>query len=1086
MIKIISAGAGSGKTYRLTEEMVQLLRGGTRASGIIATTFTAKAAAELQERVRTKLLEEGLTEQANDLSNALIGTVHGLGVKLLKRFAFEAGVSPKVDIIADEDSQILFNRSLSQILNLERVETLNALCDRLGMSKKGGTYDWRKDIRSLVEVARANAFSKEILEISKVRSFESFKIFLTVEEGTNVPSDGWKSSVYNKKLDELLTEVIQNLEGNGDETKVTDTGKGELKTIRNELRQREHLHWHQWVKIEKIKVGAKSKDQLEELQEFAAKHVQFNDFQIDIQNFIFNLFDIVIEALAEYERYKKQRGLIDYTDMEVLVRTLLNNPSVKEVLRDELDLLMVDEFQDTSPMQLDIFLKLSNIAKDSIWVGDPKQSIYGFRGAEPRLMQAIIEKIGIKNEDILKDSWRSRPEIVAATNAIFTKSFDHLPTEQVALNAKRKDGNLQTEALIHWQFNFENGGDARKKQPGSPWTEECIAESIKTTLERRIYIQPKGEKELRPARAGDFAVLCRTNDQCQAVTNALNRAGLKAAMARMGLLETAEAKLILAVLRYILNKHDSLSVAEILLLAEKLELSEIIEHRLAFLERIGEGNYDWSWATENDFIFEINKRRRDTIELSANEILNLILEELDLRRIISTWGNASQRLENVDVIRSFSLKYEETCNRLHTAASLGGFLLWLANLAENETDKMSSGEGSDAVNVLTYHRSKGLEYPVVVMGNLEQNLRDSVFGIAIETLDTEGGNAVNLDDILSNRWLRFWVNPYADQLKNTALDERVNASEAKAKATLAALGEEARLLYVGVTRARDYLIFPTSQTPTKWLNRAWHKGKEDFPTFDVGNDTPFDWQGKEILKDYEEFYYEKDFPYVEPSDEQILFIEGRSGKGDFLNYKIDLNTEYLVPENQYSVQNIAVYAPILPLKEDVKQPLILKALNAYMTGFVYKSAHPNDNFELAKQISERFLISEMIDIQLLMKQTQSFYNFLHNDFKVKKLSKRYPIKSLFDDRLFETEVDILIEHTFKFVTDAEVETSKSAFVLIFNSDYYGDPKKVKSETAKQATKLYLAKKTVSEVFNTPYVRCFVHFLSLGNIVEVTF
>ena len=110
---------------------------------------------------------------------------------------------------------------------------------------------------------------------------------------------------------------------------------------------------------------------------------------------------------------------------------------------------------------------------------------------------------------------------MAATNAIFTKSFDHLPVEQVALNAKRKDGNLQTEALIHWQFSFENGGDARKKQPGSPWTEGCIAESIKTTLERRIYIQPKGEKELRPARAGDFAVLCRTNDQCTNLAEAL-------------------------------------------------------------------------------------------------------------------------------------------------------------------------------------------------------------------------------------------------------------------------------------------------------------------------------------------------------------------------------------------------------------------------------------------------------------------------------------------------------------------------------------------------------------------------------------
>ena len=86
-IRIISAGAGSGKTYRLTNELVKLLQGGVRASGIIATTFTQKAAAELQERVRVRLLGEGLTEQADELNNALIGTVHALGVKPLKRFA---------------------------------------------------------------------------------------------------------------------------------------------------------------------------------------------------------------------------------------------------------------------------------------------------------------------------------------------------------------------------------------------------------------------------------------------------------------------------------------------------------------------------------------------------------------------------------------------------------------------------------------------------------------------------------------------------------------------------------------------------------------------------------------------------------------------------------------------------------------------------------------------------------------------------------------------------------------------------------------------------------------------------------------
>jgi len=122
-LKLISAGAGSGKTYRLTEEMTALLTSGAaRPSGIIATTFTKRAAAELKERVRVKLLREGMTQEANELKNALIGTVHGLGVKLLKRFAFEAGVSPQVDIIADEDHQRLFNLSMAAVIKVETIE----------------------------------------------------------------------------------------------------------------------------------------------------------------------------------------------------------------------------------------------------------------------------------------------------------------------------------------------------------------------------------------------------------------------------------------------------------------------------------------------------------------------------------------------------------------------------------------------------------------------------------------------------------------------------------------------------------------------------------------------------------------------------------------------------------------------------------------------------------------------------------------------------------------------------------------------------------------------------------------------------
>ena len=1067
-VKIISAGAGSGKTYRLTQEMVKLLREGTRASGIIATTFTAKAAAELQERVRTKLLEEGLTEQANDLSNALIGTVHGLGVKLLKRFAFEAGVSPQVDIIADEDQQIMFNQSLAQILTYERVEKMNILCDKLGLTKKTGSYDWRKDVRQLVDVARANAFSKEVLEESKKRSFATFQVFL---------GEPFTSEVaYNEKLQELLNQSIEALEGGSDETKVTKDAQNDLKMLRNELRQRESLQWHQWVKIGKLKVGAKSREAVQELLDFSKIHTQFPEFQQNVKNFIDNIFDIVISGIAEYDRFKKQRGLIDYTDMEVLVRQLLANHSVLEVLHDELDLLMVDEFQDTSPIQLDIFLKLSNIAKNSIWVGDPKQSIYGFRGAEPRLMQAIIEHIGVKDEDILKDSWRSRPDIVNATNAIFTKAFKNLPTEQVALNPMRKDASLQTDALIHWQFTFDNGGDTRKRQPASPWTENCMAESLRVFLERQPMIVPKGEKDCRAARPGDVAILCRTNDQCKSVAEALHRMGLKAAISRTGLLETAEAKLIFAVLRYLLNKHDSLSVAEILLLAEKQHLAEIIENRLAFLENIPEGNYDWRWAVENDFIKKINELRKEILELSSNEILNFILEELDLRRIIVSWGNIAQRLDNVDVIRKLSIQYEETCNRLHTAASLGGFLLWLGNLQERGDDTQSSGEGPNAVNVLTYHRSKGLEYPIVIMGNMDNNLKDQVFGVSIQPLQADTaqgaphGDGVNLKDILGNRWLRFWVNPYADLLRNTELEERINESAAKAEVKIASLSEEARLLYVGITRARDYLIFTTSQTPTKWLNRTWHEGKEDFPTLEAGNDTPFEWNGQYLSKDFEELFYEKDFGFVPTSVEKIEFIEEREGKSSFLSYKIDIEKENPVADNKINVADTEGYAPPLQFKEDSQPQRIAKAFHSYLT------ALDNTNrLALAKSITERYDIGEMIDYQQFVRNGDAFYKFLKGKFTIKNQLIRFPIRAHFNSRLVDTEIDFYIEN------------EDNSIIIILNSDFSNDGKKIKAEATKFATKFCSIKKALSTIYPNVkplIIETYVHFMMFGSVIKV--
>lgn len=1067
-LKIISAGAGSGKTYRLTHEMVGLLKSGVRPSGIIATTFTKKAAAELQERVRVSLLEEGMTAAADELTNALIGTVHGLGVKLLRRFAFEAGVSPQVDIIADEDHQIMFNQSLATVLTEERVQAMEHLSDRLGLNKRD-FYDWRKEVRMLTEVARSNNFSEEVLQESKARSFETFQAFL----GKRSDKD---AAFYLQTLEQKLNEAIEAVDQNEDSTKKTSAALQSLKAIHRDLRLRGNIYWYEWVKIAKIGVGAKSREDVAELQEFARTHDTHPDFHKDIQAFIDQLFDIAIEALKEYQQYKNSRGLIDYTDMEVLINELLDNEAVKRILKDELDLLMVDEFQDTSPIQLEIFLKLSAFAKYSVWVGDPKQSIYGFRGAEPRLMQAIIEKIGIRPEDIQEYSWRSREDIVFATNSLFTKAFSNLPKEQIALKPKRckevgpacqnetPEPIEMGDALVHWHFQVEGEG----RPPGKPWMENAIADSLKAWLERGVMIQPKGSKTYRKARLGDVAILCRSNSACQLMAESLHRAGIKAAISRNGLLQTAEAKLVLACLKYILHPEDSLSVAEILLLAAEMPIERIIEHRLDYLQASEGQKYPALWAAEKELIGQLDRLREEVEELSGAEILNLVLQELDLRRVIVSWGKTAQRLDNVDVLRRLALQYEEACNRLHTAASLGGLLLWLNDLENDQKDAQGSGEGPDAVQILTYHKSKGLEWPVVICHSLEGPLRADVWGMEI-VADSE---EVDLDNVLGNRWLRYWVNPYADQIRKTQIEERISESKAQQEQTQLALQEEARLLYVGITRARDYLVIPTGPKPTRWLNRVWHNGQGDFPTLEEGTyESPWSWDGHFLNKETETFVYPRTFPSAELPEEEIRFVEPAAGKQEHKVYRIDLKKETPtnVPQQGLVVARHS-YLKELNLLDDFDKYALGKAIKAFHTADHLHYDPPLRN-QIAAGIIDRFEVGEMVEADALVQIGQKWREFVDFHFPAKRILRKYPIRHYHNEQLFETIIDLLIE-------------TEKGWVLIQNTSYAGSDKNLDKKAGELSSWFFLVKEALDEIFGSQSIETYVHFVLSANCYQL--
>ena len=1009
-LKIISAGAGSGKTYRLTSEMVSLLKSGdVRPNGIVATTFTRKAAAELQERVRVKLLSDGLNREADQLGNALIGTVHGLGVKLLRRFAFEAGVSPQVDILPDGEQQQMFNQALAAILELELIENMDALVDRLGLSKRMGFYDWRKEVRSIIDIARANDFSIDDMNASRQKSWESFQAFLP-QVSTQDESAAYQA------LKQHIIDTIAELEQGEDHTKITSTAKNQLSVTLRELELRTHLYWHQWAKLGKLKVGAKSRSVVENLQDFAWKHESLPAFHTDIKRFIDLLFQTAIDAMKEFEAYKKRRGLIDYTDMEVLVSRLLDQPSVQEVLSNELDLLMVDEFQDTSPIQLEIFLKLSKLTKYSVWVGDPKQSIYGFRGADPRLMQAIMDAAGgVKKENIQINSWRTRAELVYFSNALFCKAFDTMPNEQIALKPVRvPEGNefsipessAMEQALIHWHFDWDG---EQKRPPAQPWMEDAIAHSLKEWLESKITFQPKGTKIFRAIRGGDVAILCRSNVACESMAEAIQRAGLKAAIATSGLLNTAEARLVLACLKYILQAEDALSVAEILILTGQKDLQAMVEDRLAYVQEYEETPYYQRppWSEDNAMIGRLDELRPKLAEMSSAETLDLLLEKLDLRRFMVAWGNGEQRLSNVDCLRKLALEYEANCNNTHTAASLGGLLLWLNTLAANKEDYQGAAEDADAINVLTYHKSKGLEWPVVICHSLEQKLRADLWGMELVAEQDK----VDLNQVLKGRWLRYWVNPYGDQQSKTPLLERMEASKEQTLKKEQALAEEARLMYVGITRARDYLILPSRQTKTtEWLNRVWGDSEGKIPVLDPNMmDTPWEWEGRFLDKQTRTFIHPRQFPVAESITAPFSFLEKSIGSSPKEVYDMTA-ADWIEGQNiEFKISKTETYFHYKIDIDEEDKPQWAKVQAHFMKACLYlddkESMHKN-----AAALLERFDCPDALESQLLIDHALAWKTWLKQHFEAATYEQLYPIHLIENGRSLSLKIDLVAQN----------------------------------------------------------------------------
>jgi ATP-dependent exoDNAse (exonuclease V) beta subunit len=799
-LRFVSAGAGSGKTYRLTQILHEKLSSGqARPAGVIATTFTRKAATELRERVRTALLEKGEFALANSIGQARIGTVNSVCGGFLERFAFEAGLATEQRVLEEAQSGVLVREAIDAVSDSATVQELVELARRLGVES------WEDALKSLIDQARENDVAHARLAAFGERNARDLLAHFPA------PATEGLDALLVSAIEAAVPELEKRSTGKKNTAEYVALARETLRLVRGGT-----AAWSDWVKLSKGAPEAGLKAVAQPVTDVAGRFSAHPRLRQDIERYLAAIFALGARALDAYAQRKRELGVIDFVDQEHLFLGLLEKPAVVEALSEELDLLLVDEFQDTSPIQLELFVRLSRIARETVWVGDVKQAIYGFRGSDAELMKAVLAELPAMGgtKEVLGQSRRSRPDLVRLVNGAFGDAFaPGLSRQEVELAPVRKE-LVPDSALANWVLNGRNVTERAA----------ALAEGIQALVASGYRIVDPSSGTLRAAHFGDIAVLCKTNAGVQTVAEALRFASVPWATQQSGLLSTPEAVLAVACLRRFNDPRDTLASAEIASLADCEEPESWLADRLRYLDGGGDSG-QWRDGAEggHPLLARIAKLREQAPLLSPYAAMELVVVQCDLAGRVLRWRRnelvAQVRLANLQALLGLARTYEDACLARREPGTVAGLILWLGEQASAQLDMLAQPP-VDAVNIMTHHAAKGLEWPVVVLLDLEKDIRDRVWSVGARS---EG--SLDVAAPLKDRWIRYWPWPFGAQ-KKVDIADTIAQSAVGTRLRDEAIDEAKRLLYVSMTRARDCLIlaFPAKQGACEWLgslNAPW-------------------------------------------------------------------------------------------------------------------------------------------------------------------------------------------------------------------------------------------------------------------------
>lgn len=851
----VSAGAGSGKTFTLTRRIVYAL---SPESGpfvehldqVLAITFTKDAAAEIRDRVRRALIEEGMDEEALTVDDAWISTIHGMCSRILRAHALELGIDPEFTVLTDTDE--LMDQAVEHVLGRatapdaapELTASLKALYAWYPMAGEGGPFGAGTTIKGLV---------RDLLELSSQLPGGMDDVCVARGQAdTSALADAYRAALGTSKATTEKAQVALD---------AIDAFEASGKTMEDAARLMMSCGMPRASK-------AFPKEQVELLKAEAA------DAFINI---VLACGGPALDALvglaraveAEYRALKADQSALDNNDLlRMAYEALRDYPAIRAAYEGRFKMVMIDEFQDTDQMQVDLIRYLTGAGERALCtVGDAQQSIYRFRGAEVEVFRRQERKVGSSaapETAVASDApagelvklvrnFRSHDEVLRYVARVFDGDTGGLMQGFLDLEPsdKRKD-KLKAKASRR-QALFVAGGS----------TQERTQAKARAIAERFQALVKAGQPQ------GDMVLLLGRMTNADVYAQAFRDQGLDCVIAGGSVFaQAAEVQTVRALVCALANPADTaqglmpllaspmfaLGAQEFLALATKLD-SETGE--------TSRRNIDAGIMSDSDvpglqglplvtrarevLRYALRRVGRDSFAAIARDVVNASGWFVRLaQRGPEGKAIAANVLKALDAVAEAEAEFGNSPRSI--ALAFDRFL------AGKEAPGALNEEGDGAVRIMTVHASKGLEYPVVAvaecfgvrkssgaaqMGRVEGGAQVVALPARFDGVKLADGTFVKGDDVkkqfehaFKGKGTSLWLPPELME------DVCATGSPAEAFARLRnddlqlSLEERARLLYVAMTRARELVILA--------MDAGVSRGKVTAPTFDVETDLTYD------------------------------------------------------------------------------------------------------------------------------------------------------------------------------------------------------------------------------------------------------